>query len=251
MNEYFYSWFSMYLVVEEWRSFFFFFFFFMVSTQRVQKIIPTHYVMHHDKKGMTPHELFETEHAELLEKAQKWIKETSQSCSAVAVLVATVVFAAAYTIPGGNDLSGRPNFINSPFFLFFTVMDVVSLACSLTSVVMFLSILSSPFEYENFHRSLPRKLGIGFTLLFFSVTTTMLSFAATIFLILHFERKTWTSTLIYTASFLPVTMFALMQFPLYASFTNTLQTLIKKIVKKTLSLKIVPRFLRTRKGKNH
>ena len=207
--------------------------------QSVRKIIPTNYVMHHDTiNRMTPQELFKTKHADLLKEAQKWIKETSQSCSAVAVLVATVVFAAAYTIPGGSDLSGRPNFIDSPFFLFFTVMDVVSLACSLTSVVTFLSILSSPFEYENFHRSLPRKLGIGFTLLFFSVTTTMLSFAATIFLILHFQRKTWTSTLIYTASFLPVTMFALMQFPLYASFTNTSQTLIKKIVKKTLSLKL-------------
>ena len=219
----------------------------MVSTQGVRKIIPTHYEMHHEKiEGKTPLELFKQNHDKLLVKAQKWTKETCQSCSAVAVLVA-----AAYTIPGGNNRSGRPNFIDSPFFLFFTVMDVVSLACSLTSVVTFLSILSSPFEYENFHRSLPRKLGIGFTLLFFSVTTTMLSFAATIFLILHFERKTWTSTLIYTASFLPVSMFALMQFPLYAAFTNTLQTLIKKIVKKTLSLKIVPRFLRTRKGKNH
>nr|POE63957.1 ankyrin repeat-containing protein itn1 [Quercus suber] len=181
--------------------------------KHVRKIIPSHYIMHCNNKGKTADELFQDTHAGLLGLAQKWIKETSQSCSAVSVLVATVVFAAAYTVPGGNDASGRPNFINSPFFVLFTIMDVVSLACSLSSVVMFLSILSSPFEYENFRTSLPQRLMIGFTLLFFSVTTTMLSFAATIFLLLRFQKKAWTNTLIYTAAFLPVSMFALTQFP--------------------------------------
>ncbi|XP_065626131.1 uncharacterized protein LOC136066177 isoform X2 [Quercus suber] len=180
--------------------------------KHVRKIIPSHYIMHCNNKGKTADELFQDTHAGLLGLAQKWIKETSQSCSAVSVLVATVVFAAAYTVPGGNDASGRPNFINSPFFVLFTIMDVVSLACSLSSVVMFLSILSSPFEYENFRTSLPQRLMIGFTLLFFSVTTTMLSFAATIFLLLRFQKKAWTNTLIYTAAFLPVSMFALTQF---------------------------------------
>ncbi|XP_059437027.1 ankyrin repeat-containing protein NPR4-like [Corylus avellana] len=200
--------------------------------ERVRKIMPSHYVMHRNNDGKTADELFKDTHAALLKKAQKWIKETSQSCSAVAVLAATVVFAAAYTVPGGNDEMGRPIFLHSPFFLFFTVMDVVSLASSLTSVVMFLSILTSPFEQENFLRSLPRKLIAGFTLLFFSVTTTMLSFTATILLIIRLEKKTWTTTLIYTAAFLPVSVFALMQFPLYLAFTSCLHSLIKKIMKK-------------------
>uniref|UniRef100_A0A2N9FBN6 PGG domain-containing protein n=1 Tax=Fagus sylvatica TaxID=28930 RepID=A0A2N9FBN6_FAGSY len=50
-----------------------------------------------------------------LQEELKWLD--------VAVLVATVVFAAAYTVPGGNDANGHPNFIKSPFFSFFTVMD--------------------------------------------------------------------------------------------------------------------------------
>ncbi|XP_050288420.1 uncharacterized protein LOC126727014 isoform X2 [Quercus robur] len=215
--------------------------------KHVRNIIPSHYIIHCNNKGKTADELFQETHAGLLELAQKWIKETSQSCSAVSVLVATVVFAAAYTVPGGNDASGRPNFIDSPFFVLFTIMDVISLACSLTSVVMFLSILSSPFEYENFKASLPRKLLIGFTMLFFSVTTTMLSFAATIFLLLHFQKKAWTKTLIYTAAFLPVSMFALMQFPLYAAFNKLLHTLTKKIKKKVYPEKFLPPYLRTKK----
>ncbi|KAL0012238.1 hypothetical protein SO802_007346 [Lithocarpus litseifolius] len=219
----------------------------LIWLEDVRNIIPSHYIMHRNNNGKTADELFQDTHADLLKLAQTWIKETSQSCSAVSVLVATVVFAAAYTVPGGNDASGRPNFIDSPFFVLFTIMDVVSLACSLTSVVMFLSILSSPFEYKNFRTSLPRKLMIGFTLLFFSVTTTMLSFAATIFLLLHFQKKAWTKTLIYTAAFFPVSMFALMQFPLYAAFNKLLHTLTKKIEKKVCPQKFLPPYLRTKK----
>ncbi|XP_059437023.1 protein ACCELERATED CELL DEATH 6-like [Corylus avellana] len=212
--------------------------------KRVQKIIPNQYVIHRNNDNKTADELFKLNHADLLKRAQRWTKETSQSCSAVSVLVATVVFAAAYTVPGGNDDSGQPHFLNSPFFLFFTVMDVVSLASSLTSVVTFLSILSSPFELEDFHRSLPSKLMIGFSLLFFSVTATMLSFTATILLIIRLEKRRWTSSLIYTAAFLPVAVFALMQFPLYIAFTRGVHSLLKKILKRVPILKLLPRFFK-------
>uniref|UniRef100_A0A7N2LU38 PGG domain-containing protein n=2 Tax=Quercus lobata TaxID=97700 RepID=A0A7N2LU38_QUELO len=214
--------------------------------ERAQKIIPDHYVMHRDRTNqMTAEELFKETHSKLLENAQKWIKETSQPCSAVAVLVATVVFAAAFTVPGGNDNTGHPVFLHSPFFLFFTIMDVLSLASSLTSVVMFLSILSSPFEYENFRISLPRTLRLGFALLFLSITTAMLSFATNIFLIIHFKKTSWTKTMICIAAFLPLSVFALMQFPLYIAFTSTLRALTKKILKTVPPQKFTPRYLLT------
>ncbi|XP_011001724.1 PREDICTED: ankyrin repeat-containing protein At3g12360-like [Populus euphratica] len=89
--------------------------------ERVQDVIPSHYVPLLNKDGMTARECFEIAHEKQLEKAQTWIKETSQSCSTVAALVATVVFAAAYTVPGGSDENGKPIFINSPYFLIFTV----------------------------------------------------------------------------------------------------------------------------------
>jgi hypothetical protein len=201
--------------------------------------------MHRNNSGKTTDELFKEQHAELLEKAERWIKETSQSCSVVAVLVATIVFTAAYTVPGGNDQWGHPVFLHSPFFLFFTIMDVVSLASSLTYVVMFLSLLTSPFKQENFLKSLPRKLMIGFTLLFLSMTTTILSFTATIFLINHFEKKTLTVTLINIAIMLPVSMFAIMQFPLYVALSSNMHSLFKKIMKKALRGISIPRLFKT------
>ncbi|TXG70473.1 hypothetical protein EZV62_005408 [Acer yangbiense] len=199
----------------------------------VEKLIPSHYKTHRDNKDKTAMELFKEMHAEQLSNAQRWIKETSQSCSGVAVLVATVVFAAAFTVPGGtNDSNGRPILLHSPFFLFFTVMDVVSLSCSLTAVVMFLSVVTSPFELHDFLLSLPRRLTLGFALLFMSVATTMLAFTSTIVLIIHLDqRRQWTMTLICSAAFFPVSVLALTHFPLFVSFLIAWKNLFKFVWK--------------------
>ncbi|XP_048319577.2 uncharacterized protein LOC107431160 [Ziziphus jujuba] len=122
----------------------------------VRKLIPSHYAMNHSKGGQTAQEFFEKSHADLLKEAQNWLKRTSESCSVIAVLIATVAFTAAYTVPGGsNQSTGVPILLHDPFFVVFTVMDVLSLVSSLTSVVMFISILTSPFRLQDFRQSLP------------------------------------------------------------------------------------------------
>ncbi|KAK2644618.1 hypothetical protein Ddye_019813 [Dipteronia dyeriana] len=94
----------------------------------VKKIMPSSYTMLRAKNKMTTLEILKEKHAEQLKKAQGWIKETSQSCSGVAILVATVVFAAAFTVPGGtNDNNGFPILLQSPYLVSFTFLDVVSL----------------------------------------------------------------------------------------------------------------------------
>ncbi|TXG46855.1 hypothetical protein EZV62_026149 [Acer yangbiense] len=197
----------------------------------VEEIMPSYFTQHHDIHNKTAKELFREKHETQLQEAQKWIKETSQSCSGVAVLVATVVFAAAFTVPGGNDdKNGLPILLHTPFFMFFTVMDVVSLSCSLTAVVMFLSIITSPFELDNFRILLPRRLTLGFALLFMSVATTMLAFTSTIFLIIRSEqRRRWTLTLICSAAFVPVSVLALTHFPLFVSFIKAWKNIFKLI----------------------
>lgn len=173
-----------------------------------------HRIHYKDDHWVTPKQLFDIKHKEQLADAQQWTKDTSQACSTVAALIATVVFAAAFTIPGGLNDRGLPIFRNSPYFLLFTVMDVVSLAFSLTSVVAFLSILTSPFEFREFERSIPQKLSFGFTLLFLSVISTMITFAVTVLLLIQSEKH-WTTSLISVAALLPVSVFALLQARLY------------------------------------
>ncbi|KAF7825649.1 ankyrin repeat-containing protein ITN1-like [Senna tora] len=201
---------------------------------RVKKRIPLAFALYCNDDNLMARELFELEHADMLREAQEWIKSTAQSCSAVAVLVATVVFAAAYTVPGGTD-NGVPVFLNSPLFLFFTITDVVALASSLVSVMMFLSILTSPFQMQEFYKSLPRKLTLGFALLFLSLTTTMLAFGSTILLTIRLENKRWSSSLIYSVMFFPVTLFGLTQYPIVMAVKYRMKRVWKALKK------IVPR----------
>ncbi|KAJ4703091.1 putative Ankyrin repeat family protein [Melia azedarach] len=155
----------------------------------------------------------------------QWFEDTAGSCSTVSILVATVVFAAAYTVPGGNDANGVPVFIHSPLFAVFTIMDVFSLITSLCSVVMFLSILTSPFDQYAFFKSLPRKLTIGFSLLFLSVMSSMITFTAALLLLVRLKRR-WTTSLAYAAAFIPVGLFGAMQFHMYS---QVLKDIINKV----------------------
>ena len=210
-----------------------------LSVQRVQRVVPpslseqrVQWVVPNDKNyNFTAFELFQEEHKGQLKLAQDWIEKTSQSCSAVAVFLATVVFAAAYTLPGGSDERGFPIFLHNRFFIAFTVFDVAALASSVTSLLTFFSIVTTPnFEWEKFYHNIPRKLIWGFTLLFFSVMTTMLAFSCTLLLVIRLKKQ-WTTGLMSIAAFLPVSVFAGMQFPLYVAFMTTVKDFYKEVVK--------------------
>lgn len=202
-----------------------------VCAQRVKKVLPPDFINHQNSESQTAIGLFASVNQELRKSAKDWLKRTSEGCSVVAVLIATVAFAAAYTIPGGpNQETGLPLLLYQPFFVVFTVTDVLSLTFSLTAVVTFLSISTSPFRLQDFKYTLPYKLILGFTFLFLAVALMMVAFAATIILMIH-KRETWTRIALYTASFLPVAIFALSYFPLYSSLSKTSKYLLKKATK--------------------
>ncbi|XP_034915100.1 uncharacterized protein [Populus alba] len=205
--------------------------------EQVREVIPSHYVTLRNDEGKTAEELFIESHQDQLNSARTWIKETTQSCSTVAAIVATFVFAAAYTVPGGSDENGKPNLIKSPYFLTFAVADVVSLAFSLTSLTVFLSLLTSRFELQDFHIALPRKLTVGFTFLFLSMMTSMLSFGSTILILVQSGTKL-TTLLLSVASFLPVLVFTIMQFRLYVSFLDSTYDILKTNWKALLSFRV-------------
>ena len=122
--------------------------------------------MNHNVNDETAQDLFVRSHAYVLKEAQNWLKRTSESWLVIALLIATVAFTAAYTVLGdSNQTTGIPMLLHYPFFVVFTFTDVLSLVSSLTSVVMFISILTSPFRLQDFRKSLPRKLTLAFTFL--------------------------------------------------------------------------------------
>ncbi|PWA47698.1 ankyrin repeat-containing domain, PGG domain protein [Artemisia annua] len=162
----------------------------------------------------TPQMVFTREHKDLVIEGEKWIKSTAESYTITAALITTIVFAAAITVPGGNNQeSGIPIFTNKPAFVIFALSDAVSLFTSVTSLLMFLSILTARFAEQDFLFKLPKRLIIGLAMLFISTTAMIIAFGATLFLVFGHENL-WILIPIGALTCLPITSFVTLQFPL-------------------------------------
>nr|GMC73580.1 ankyrin repeat-containing protein NPR4-like isoform X3 [Ipomoea batatas] len=183
--------------------------------KEVQKIAPPYFSSLRNKDDKTPKMVFRDEHKDL-KIGEKWMKDAATSCSIAAALIVTVVFAAAITVPGGNSTGvvtegfnatttlplgsnnntftgtikvpvdetppeeGLPTFSRRDAFIIFYISNGASLFTSVTSLLLFLSILTSRYTEEDFLYILPTKLIIGlFTLIMFVMAT----FSSTVYLV--------------------------------------------------------------------
>ncbi|KAL4288392.1 hypothetical protein AHAS_Ahas19G0281600 [Arachis hypogaea] len=163
--------------------------------------------------NLTPRELFTKEHKELVKEGEKWTKGTAGSCGVVAALVATITFAAAFTVPDGNDqIKGYPIFLHKNLFMLFIISDAVSLFSSTTSLLMFLGLLTSRYAEDDFLKSLPTKLIIGLSAMFISLATMMAAFCTALFLML--QHRSWIVISITFLASIPVALYIWLQFPL-------------------------------------
>ncbi|XP_040363028.1 ankyrin repeat-containing protein At5g02620 isoform X2 [Rosa chinensis] len=194
----------------------------LVWFEEVKKIVRPCSIEMKNIKGQTPRELFTSEHKELLHQGEAWMKHTANSCMIVAALIATVVFSAAFSVPGGtSDNTGQPNFLKETAFQLFAIADGIALLSSSTSILMFLFILTSRYAEGDFLKSLPLKLMIGLTSLFISIASMMVAFSTTFYLDCHYGLG-WVPNLIFVFAFVPVALFAFLQFPLLSDmFSST------------------------------
>ena len=154
-------------------------------------------------------ELFMKNHKDLMKEGEKWMKGTATSCTVVGALIVTIIFAAAFTVPGGNTQdTGFLVFLNEKVFMLFIISDALSLFSATTSVLMFLEILTSRYAEDDFLKSLPRKMVIGLSTLFFSIATMMIAFCATLLIML--QGQSWIIILVICLASVPITLFVLM-----------------------------------------
>jgi len=184
--------------------------------------VPLSYVNMKNFEGETPKEIFIKRHTYLQKDGEKWMKDTANYCMLVATLIATVIFAAAFTVPGGsNQETGTPIFLRSNWFMVFFISDTIALYSSSTSIAIFLSILTSRYTEEDFYRSLPSKLVFGLATLFISMAGMMVAFTATCFLMYNSARA-WASVVVITSASIPVTSFVLLHRKLWVdTFLST------------------------------
>ncbi|XP_004233910.2 ankyrin repeat-containing protein NPR4-like [Solanum lycopersicum] len=183
--------------------------------KEVEKLVPPSYQKRKNKDGKTPRELFTEEHKILLKEGERWMKDTGNSCMIVSTLIATMVFAAGFTVPGGyNSDNGIPILLNLIGFKVFVISDAVALFTSIVSIIMFLSILTSRYAEDDFRVSLPAKLFFGLTMLFVSIVIMLVAFTAT-FVLIYSSHIGWEPKLIAACAGVPVALFGCLQYNLW------------------------------------
>ncbi|XP_016647461.1 PREDICTED: ankyrin repeat-containing protein At3g12360-like [Prunus mume] len=192
----------------------------------VKNSMPPRSSVRYNKKGQMPQEVFTTSHKRLRKEGSDWLVKTSESCSVVAALIATVAFATSASVPGGlDDKTGSPVFKDKPAFNAFTISSLLALCLSVTALVFFLTIITSRYEAQDFSISLPRKLLLGLTSLFASIAAVLVSFCTGHIFLLDRHLR-YVAYPLYAATCLPVTIFALAQLSLYY---DLIRVIFKKV----------------------
>ncbi|GKV49649.1 hypothetical protein SLEP1_g56388 [Rubroshorea leprosula] len=92
-----------------------------------------------NNNGETAYQVLAREHKVLLKEAEDWMKGLANSYIIVGALIITIMFAAAFTLPGGNDggndeNKGFPVFKNKAAFLIYIISDAISLFAAAASL---------------------------------------------------------------------------------------------------------------------
>ncbi|KAL7207246.1 hypothetical protein ACSBR1_029248 [Camellia fascicularis] len=163
---------------------------------------------------MTPTEVFIDKHKELVKEGEQWMKDRANAYSVVAALIATVMFTAAITVPGGSNDNGVPKFNKRASFVIFSIFDDLALFSSMTSMSLFLSILTSRYAADDFLVTLPRRLLFGLLTLFLSILSTMIAFGAILCIVFEKSCEAWIIISAFVLPGIPVCLFAFVQSPL-------------------------------------
>ncbi|KAF5444715.1 hypothetical protein F2P56_033823 [Juglans regia] len=188
----------------------------MLWFQEIKKIMPNSYVIETNKKGQTPKEIFMKSHEDLQKKGEKWMKGTANYCMLVAALIATVVFPAAFTVPGGNNQdTGIPIFLETNWFRIFFISDAVAMLFSSSSVLVFLSVLTSRYTEKDFIKTLPQRLALGLGTLLISIVAMLLAFTAASFLVFQCKTPSVPIGIIVAAPVIPISLFVMLHYALW------------------------------------
>ncbi|RVW13770.1 hypothetical protein CK203_083646 [Vitis vinifera] len=194
--------------------------------QYVQNSLPPHFVVQKNRDRRTPDEIFQIQHQKLEDESKQWLNSTSNSCSFIAALIATVAFASSASIPGGvKQDTGEPVFENHLAFSIFAMASLVALCCSVISLFIFLAIFISKHQDKDFTTNLPRNFLFGLTSLFISMVAMLTCFCSGNFLMLKGQLK-YAAILVYALTGLIMAYFVLKHFPL---FIDLLKATFRKV----------------------
>ncbi|XP_031259595.1 ankyrin repeat-containing protein NPR4-like [Pistacia vera] len=171
--------------------------------KKVKRILPSVVA----EEGKTARTIFTEHHEELRNKADKWTKNIANACIMASTLIATVVFAALFTVPGGtNEETKTPHFVRRASFIVFVISDTIALLLSSFSLIMFTAVISSRCEHADLSRPVFEDLNWGLNLLLVSLEAMMLAFVATMFIVFK-DRFLWMPILLTVMAIFAIFMY--------------------------------------------
>ncbi|KAI3503962.1 hypothetical protein L1887_32483 [Cichorium endivia] len=132
--------------------------------EEVGNFVKPKYKDEKNKKEQTPIMLFREEHNELRKEGEEWMKKTADAYTIVAALIVTMVFAAAITVPGGNDDTGKAIYEMRPSFIAWIIIPIATLTClPIASFVtlqlpLLVDVISSTYGHGIFVKQNDRKM---------------------------------------------------------------------------------------------
>lgn len=149
--------------------------------QRIRHDCSPHLLHIRNNDGSTAEDLLLKDYKHKREAAEKAVKEMNQGLMVVAALIATVSFAAVFTLPGGFDqVKGTPLLFNGKghvhdLNLFLSYVGLTFFA-SLIALGTLLSTQLSRFHLEDLYFALPLKYSIAISCLFLSSCSIFTTF---------------------------------------------------------------------------
>ncbi|XP_023544906.1 ankyrin repeat-containing protein ITN1-like isoform X2 [Cucurbita pepo subsp. pepo] len=117
------------------------------------------------------------------------INNATNSITVVAVLFATVAFAAIFTVPGGDDITGMAVMVGSPSFKVFFIFNAIALFTSLAVVVVQITVVRGETKSER------RVVEVINKLMWLASVCTTIAFISSSFIVVG-RRNRWAAVLI-------------------------------------------------------
>ncbi|CAL9081260.1 unnamed protein product [Musa textilis] len=156
--------------------------------EMVKEMVPRELVYSRNTDEKTAREIFTESHREMFKNCKSQLMEMGKTCSG---LVAAVVFASSFSIPGEKDsATGSPVYSNRLPFKVFTHAYVIGLSCAATSLVLFLSLVISPYKEQQFRRAIPTKYFFACFSFGLALMALLLAFTCNIFLQIYGGQTT-------------------------------------------------------------
>ncbi|XP_042504430.1 uncharacterized protein LOC122081386 isoform X3 [Macadamia integrifolia] len=198
--------------------------------KEVKSIMPSFTNGYMNKEKKDSRTLFTEEHKELVKDGATWMKDTSTQCMVVATLITTVMFQAVFTIPSHTSGGDPSDYIQEKFPIVFVITNILALCSSVSSMLMFLAIITSRYAEEDFFLTLPRMLMLGLLFLFISIVGMMIAFVSAILYMFHYDVRVRIFFPIVFVASIPITIYALVELPLFIQlmFSTTFTDAVRK-----------------------